>query len=112
MRSHLPSALVLLAATVALSACEAPGERSDGVYDPRRSVVSCLRDEGLDARTSGPVDVVAGGVRVEFMSTSGAAVARSIAGDAQGAEQIGRALIWVGGAPDGLLNTIEECVDG
>jgi hypothetical protein len=112
MRSHLPPALVLLAATVALAACEAPGERRDGVYDPRTSIVSCLREEGVDARTAGPVDVVADGVRIEFMSTSGAAVARTIAGDAQGAEQIGRALIWVGAAPDGLLNTIEECVDG
>ena len=112
MRSHLLPALILLGATVALAACEAPGERSDGVYDPRASIVSCLREEGLEARTSGPGDIVAGGVRIEFMSTSGAAVARAIAGDAQGAEQIGRALIWVGGAPDGLLNTIEECVDG
>jgi hypothetical protein len=112
MRSHLLSALVLFAAAVAVAACGSPGERSEGVYDPRTSVVSCLREEGLDARKSGPVDVVAGGVRIEFMSTSGAAVARTIAGDAQGAEQIGRALIWVGGAPDGRLNTIEECVDG
>ena len=121
MRPHLPSArrslgapvaLVALVASATLSACGAPGERAGGVYDPRASVVSCLQEEGVPARLSGPVDVLAGGVRIEFMSTSGAAVARSIAGRSQGAEQIGRALIWVGGAPDGRLKTIEECVDG
>jgi hypothetical protein len=58
-----------------------------------------------------PIAIVADGVRIDFLATPGAAEARQIAGAAQGAEQIGRALVWVGRAPDGLLATVEECVD-
>jgi hypothetical protein len=41
----------------------------------------------------GAISIVADGVRIDFLATPGAAEARQIAGAAQGAEQIGRALV-------------------
>jgi hypothetical protein len=98
-------------ALMPLTACAAPDERSRGSYDPRVPVVECLRDEGLPARRVDRIAVLADRVRIEFLRTPGEAEARQVAGQAQGAEQIGRALVWVGAAPDGLLASIEECVD-
>ena len=104
---------VLAAGLAALTAagCGAPDERSPGTYDPRLPVVDCLRDRGIDARLAEPSAVQAGEVRIDFLITPGQAEARQIAGDAQGAEQIGRALVWVGRAGDETLDTVEECVD-
>lgn len=92
--------------------CGAPDERSRGEYDPRVPVVSCLREHGVAARRVDGVAILAERVRIDFAVTPGQAEARQIAGQAQGAEQIGRALVWVGRARDDLLDTIEECVDG
>jgi hypothetical protein len=105
------AAFVAGVACMPAAGCSAPDERSPGTYDPRIPVVSCLRDAGVAARPVEPRAVVAGGVRIDFLTTPGAAEARQIAGDAQGAEQIGRALLWVGRAPDEVLATVEECVD-
>lgn len=105
------AALVAGVAAVPAVGCDAPDERTPGVYDPRVPVVSCLRDAGVPARRVQPIAIVADGVRIDFLATPGAAEARQIAGAAQGAEQIGRALVWVGGASDSLLATVEVCVD-
>jgi hypothetical protein len=109
----LRRAAALVAGVAALPAvgCDAPDERTPGTYDPRVPVVSCLRDAGVQARRVEPIAIVADRVRIDFLATPGAAEARQIAGAAQGAEQIGRALVWVGDAPDGLLAAVEECVD-
>jgi hypothetical protein len=93
------------------AACGAPDERSRGDYDPREPVVSCLRDARVPATLAGRDAVLAQGVRIEFLATPGAAEARQVAGRAQGAEQIGRALVWVGDASEDLLDALEECVD-
>jgi hypothetical protein len=105
------AALAAGVAALFVAGCGAPDERAPGSYDPRVPVVSCLRDEGVPARRVEPIAVAAEGVRIDFLATPGAAEARQIAGEAQGAEQIGRALVWVGRAPDDLLATVEECVD-
>jgi hypothetical protein len=105
------AALLAGAATLPAVGCGAPDERSPGVYDPRVPVVSCLREAGVAARPVEPRTIAAGGVRIDFLVTPGAAEARQMTGAAQGAEQIGRALVWVGEAPDDLLETVEECVD-
>jgi hypothetical protein len=109
----LRRAAALVAGVAALPAvgCDAPDKRTPGTYDPRLPVVSCLRDAGVQARRVAPIAIVADGVRIDFLTTPGAAEARQIAGVAQGAEQIGRALVWVGDAHDGLLAAVEECVD-
>jgi hypothetical protein len=103
----VPAALVVALAV----GCGAPDERERGRYDPREPVASCLRDNGVAARLVDGRAVDASGVRIEFLSTPGQAEARQIEGRAQGAEQIGRALIWVGGASEERLATIEKCVD-
>jgi hypothetical protein len=103
----LSAGLALLPA----AGCGAPDERARGSYDPRVPVLACLRDEGVPAGLAGRSTLVAQGVRIEFLATPGDAEARQISGRAQGAEQIGRALIWVGRARGELLETIEECVD-
>jgi hypothetical protein len=100
-----------VALCVALGGCGGTDERRRGVYDPRAPVVSCLRDEGLPARNAGPTTVVVNGVRIEFSTTPGEAEALQIRGRAQGAEQIGRALVFVGRAPGSQLSVVEECVD-
>ena len=106
------AALVAGLAMLPLAACGAPDERTAGSYDPRVPVVSCLENAGIPARTSDRVAVVAASVRIDFLVTPGAAEARQISARAQGAEQIGRALVWVGDAPDALLADVEDCVDG
>jgi hypothetical protein len=110
-RALARAAALLAGAALPVVGCGAPDERAPGTYDPRVDVVSCLRDEGIPARRAEPISVVAGGVRIEFLATPGAAEAQQITGAAQGAEQIGRALVWVDSAPDELLETVEECVD-
>jgi hypothetical protein len=98
-------------ASLLAAGCASPDERDRGTYDPRDPVVECLRDDDVPARLAGRSAVDAEGVRIDFLATPGEAEARQIQGRAQGAEQIGRALIWVGQAPDDLLDTIEKCVD-
>jgi hypothetical protein len=98
-------------ASLLAAGCAAPDERDRGTYDPRGPVVECLRDDGVPARLAGRAAIDAEGVRIDFLATPGEAEARQIQGRAQGAEQIGRALIWVGRASDDLLETIEGCVD-
>jgi hypothetical protein len=105
------AAFVAGVACLPAAGCGAPDERSPGTYDPRLPVLSCLRDAGIAARPVEPRTIVADGVRIDFLTTPGAAEARQIAGAAQGAEQIGRALLWVGRASDGFLEIVEECVD-
>jgi hypothetical protein len=105
------AALVVGVATLLAMGCAAPDERTPGAYDPRVPVLSCLWNAGVPAHRVEPISIVADGVRIDFLATPGAAEARQIAGAAQGAEQIGRALVWVGNAPDSLLATVEECVD-
>jgi hypothetical protein len=112
--SSTPSRRACLLAALALlplAACGGADDRRRGTYDPRGPVVSCLREEGLTARADDPISIRTEGVRIDFLSTPGEAEARQISGTAQGAEQLGRALIWVGDASDRLLSRIEECVD-
>lgn len=111
--SALRQAVALAAglAVLAAAGCRAPDERDRGAYDPREPVVSCLRGDGVPAALDGGMAVLAGDVRIEFLATPGTAEARQIEGRAQGAEQIGRALLWVRDASDAMLDAVEECVD-
>jgi hypothetical protein len=107
----LRAALAAGLAVLEVAGCGAPDGRRPGSYDPRAPVVDCLRDDGVAARPVEPSAVLAGDVRIDFLTTPGQAEARQISGEAQGAEQIGRALVWVGRAGDELLDTVEQCVD-
>jgi len=108
-------ALIFVAATV-LAGCGTDHGVGDGSYDPRDSRVECFAKQGLPARKVGASDVLvtpAGQrpVRVYFASTPGEAESRSVEARAQGAEQLGRALLYVGNASEPLLTKIEGCLD-
>jgi hypothetical protein len=82
--------------------------RVAGPVDDR---LPCLRAHHLSVRQVGSSDlVIAGGARVHFAPTAGAALAEQIEDRAQGAEVIGSALLYPGSAPDDELTRIENCL--
>jgi hypothetical protein len=108
-------AIIFVAATV-LAGCGTDHGVGDGAYDPRDSRIACFANQGLPAHKVGPSDVLvtpAGRrpVRVFFASTPGEAEALSVQARAQGAEQLGRALLYVGSASEPLLTKLEGCLD-
>jgi hypothetical protein len=108
-------AIIFVAATV-LAGCGTDHGIGDGSYDPRDSRVECLMKAGLPAHKAGQSDVLvtpAGGqpLRVYFASTPGEAEALAVEAKAQGAEQLGRALLYVGNASEPVLKKLEGCLD-
>jgi hypothetical protein len=83
--------------------------------DKRAVALACIRDQqGLDAHLTGQKSIKvdgAGGPRVEFLLSGGEAEGRQFQGDAQGAEQIGSALLFVNAANDDQLKKIETCLE-
>jgi hypothetical protein len=106
----------LLLAAAVLAGCGTDHGIGDGSYDPRDSRIACLAKEGLPAHKAGANDVLvtAAGrppLRIYFASTPGEAEALAVQGRANGAEQLGRALLYVGDASESLLSRIEGCLD-
>ena len=111
-----------LAAACALSIVAGCGGGDDspsaeGAPDPndkRAVALACLRDEqGLDARLSGAKSIQVngpGGARIEFLLSGGEAEGRQFLGGAQGAEQIGSALLFVNDADEDQLEKVEGCL--
>jgi hypothetical protein len=109
-------ALLGAIAAVALAGCGSDHGHGDGSYDPRDSRITCLQKAGLQAWKAGVSDVlVTPGartpLRIFFANTPGEAESIAVAGRAQGAEQLGRALLYVGDASEPLLTKIEGCLD-
>ena len=111
---------IALAAACALSvvaaACGGNGGGGGGgdAADKRGAAFGCItREKGFDARLDGDKAIeIEGprGPRVEFFVSSGEAEARQFQGEAQGAEQIGAALLFVRQASDDDLEEIEDCL--
>ena len=82
--------------------------------DKRGAAFTCITDEKqLNARLSGEKSIQvdgARGPRVEFFVSSGEAEARQFQGEAQGAEQIGAALLFVNRGSEEELESIEDCL--
>ena len=107
-------------AVVALSACGSAVKPSQGrgrVDDPRTGgpdYLKCIRDRGLSAIEVGATSIQVGqpptGPTVRFLPTPGAATAAQIAGNTQGAEVIGAALLYPNRASNGELQAIESCL--
>ncbi|MGI8750324.1 MAG: hypothetical protein ACR2J6_07225 [Thermoleophilaceae bacterium] len=108
---------------LALSACggsdspaksPASGQPPDP-NDKRAVAVACLRDDKqLPVRVAGDKSIQVGGrrgPRVEFFVSSGEAEGRQFDGDAQGAEQIGAALLYINRGSEDQLKLVEECLD-
>lgn len=108
-------------AVVALSACASTVKPSQGrgrIDDPRTggpNYLKCIRDRGLPAVEVGASDIQVGqspvGPTIRFLPTPGAATAAQIAGDSQGAEVIGAALLYPNRGSNGELHAIEGCLD-
>jgi hypothetical protein len=91
------------------------GGQGPNPNDKRAVALACLRDEqGLDARLTGQKSIQVdgrGGPRIEFSISAGEAEGRQFQGQAEGAEQIGVALLFVNQGSDALLKKIETCLE-
>ena len=86
----------------------------DDESDMRAAALTCLEDQGVEARLEGDEEIVIGqgadAPRIKFFLTSGESEAAQFEGRAEGAEQIGSALLYVKGGSDELLETVENCL--
>jgi hypothetical protein len=112
-------ALAAACALTGLTAgCGSDGGGGDGgglnPADKRGAAFECItREKQLEARLAGEKAIQVngpGGARLEFFVSSGEAEARQFQGEAQGAEQIGAALLFVNRASDADLQSIEDCL--
>jgi hypothetical protein len=94
-----------------------PTATSEGhakIDDPRARHLPCLRAHKVPVTKVGQTWLQIGtpptGPRVNFEPTPGAAQESQISGQVQGAEVIGSALLYPGGASDKLLKTVEDCL--
>jgi hypothetical protein len=121
MRSHPPILTALCGAALALGACgsagggggaAAPGPNPN---DKRGVALGCIeREKGLDARLVGEKSIQVGGPggpRIEFFVSAGEAEGKQFQGEAQGAEQVGAALLYVNDAGDEVLEKVEDCLN-
>jgi hypothetical protein len=87
---------------------------SDDDSDKRAVAMTCFQDKGIDARLRGENGIVIGNgadaPHVRFYLTSGESEAAAFEGNGEGAEQIGSALLYVGGGSDDLLEDVENCL--
>jgi hypothetical protein len=120
LRLTLPLSVVAL--LLVLSGCA-------GAYDPRANLpttvseddsravaLNCLTThEGLEAQLKGEHQIVVGDAedapRVRFYLTGGESEAAQFEGKAEGSEQIGATLLFVGKGSDDELKHIEYCLD-
>lgn len=83
--------------------------------DKRAVAFTCIKDrQGLPAQLAGEKSIQIdgpNGPRAEFFVSSGEAEALQFQGDAQGAQQIGAALLFVNGASDAVLTKVEKCLE-
>lgn len=91
-----------------------PSPQSTG-FDPAGDLVNCLRAAHITSHRTGPTEVLVdppeAGVRVVFAGTIGEADFAQLRGKAEGAQVIGRALLYVGTASDDQLSKVEKCVN-
>lgn len=118
MRGSLLATAATAATAALLSGCagDVPTGKNHATrpYDPRDSVLGCIRGKGLDGQKSGAdaiaVGAGAGRPRIVFAPTSGAAEADHVRPGAEGAEVIGDALLYVGRGSDSELGKLEDCL--
>lgn len=115
-------ATALLLSASLFGACgEDEAERPSGVKPPdpndkRAVALDCiLYQKGIEAKLTGENAIQVGDdpetePRIEFFVTSGEAEGRQFQANAQGAEHIGNALLFVREADDDLLDEIENCL--
>ena len=112
-------------AAISLSACgtaakpeagtlKAVTKTHKGIDDPRKKHIQCLQQDHIPVTRVGSTGLQVGappsGPTVTFTPTPGAAQESQIAGQAQGAEIIGSALLYPNQAPGELLTKVENCM--
>ncbi len=134
--SDFKAALLCGLVAVGLSACAStskppaapsrPGATSPGlaasaglanvhgrIDDPRLKHYACLKDDHLPVREPGPTQIQVGapgvGPLLSFLATPGMAQSAQIAGQSQGAEVIGSALLYPNEGSDAELKRVEAC---
>jgi hypothetical protein len=84
--------------------------------DKRGIALQCIRDEkGIDARPVGDKGIQVGpgddGPKIDFFQSSLEAEGEQFEGRAEGAAQIGAALLYVREGPEDQLTALEECLN-
>jgi hypothetical protein len=117
VKPALPALALLLVAVAGCGSSDAGPADDDS--DTRAVALECLTEEkGLDARLDGDDRIIVGedgsGPRIKFFLTSGEAEGAAFAGKAEGAEQIGAALLYVEPEvredSEELLADVESCL--
>lgn len=117
MRARLATAVsaCLLAALAAGCGSDGGGGGGPNPNDKRAVALECIRDgQGLPARLVGEQSIQVDGEdgpRVEFLVSSGEAEGRQFQGEAQDAEQIGAALLFINQGDEEQLKKIETCLE-
>jgi hypothetical protein len=115
-------AVALSATALALSACggsDSPAKGPGGgtapdPNDKRAVAFDCIKNKkGYPAKLVGSKSIQVGakdGPKIDFFVSGGEAEGRQFDGNAQGAEQIGAALVYVNRGSDDRLAQIEDCL--
>jgi hypothetical protein len=110
-----PAYIVTAALCALLAGCGGSSDSGKDKNDKRATALDCLKNEKhLSARLLGKDSIQIDGPdspRVQFFLTSGEAEAFQFEGKAEGTEQIGTALLFVGKGPDQQLEQVESCLD-
>jgi len=117
MQSRIFTLLIVCALALAAGACGSKEPVTGDEPDPndkRAVALDCFTNEaGLEAETLGDQSIQVGGPggpRVEFFLSSGEAESQQFKGEAQGAEQVGAALLFVNDGSDEVLEALEDCL--
>jgi hypothetical protein len=82
--------------------------------DKRGVALQCIKGKGLPAKLVGEQSIQvgpAGGPRIEFFVSGGEAEGQQFQGQAQSAEQIGSALLFINSGSRDELDKVEACLD-
>ncbi len=83
-------------------------------FDPRATTQTCLRHAHLASVPVGPRQLLLGagpdGPSIVFTITTAEAEAIELRGEAEGAERVGSALLFVRGASEAVLAKVESCL--
>jgi hypothetical protein len=106
--------LVIAATCAALAGCGGSDDAAE-TENPNDEALNCIRDKDLPVRKVSndvlQVGPARSGPRIVFFRTVSEAEAKDFAAEAPGAEQVGRALLYVNRAPDGVLTDVEFCLE-
>ena len=110
-------ALALIPLCVAVGCGGASSGTPDDSVDPndkRGVALACMKEKRIEALPEGEDVIQVGdrrtGPRIQFYLSTGAAETTQFKGEAQGAEQIENALMYVREGDEALLEELESCI--